>query len=72
VASAPQTDAHYWPACWERLAWWPPDAWTTITPDQYLAHLTAGAPLPRKPVILSFDDGSAGQAKEGLRMPNAT
>ena len=43
------------------------DGWTTITPDQYLAHLITGAPLPRKPVILSFDDGSAGQAKEGLR-----
>ncbi len=40
--------------------------WTTITPDQYLAHLTTGAPLPRKPVMLSFDDGTAGQASEGL------
>jgi len=43
------------------------DGWTTITPDQYLMHLITSAPLPRKPVILSFDDRSAGQAKEGLR-----
>jgi peptidoglycan/xylan/chitin deacetylase (PgdA/CDA1 family) len=40
--------------------------WTTITPDQYLAHLTTGAALPKKPVMLSFDDASAGQASEGL------
>jgi peptidoglycan/xylan/chitin deacetylase (PgdA/CDA1 family) len=40
--------------------------WTTITPDQYLAHLTTGARLPAKSVMLSFDDASAGQATEGL------
>jgi peptidoglycan/xylan/chitin deacetylase (PgdA/CDA1 family) len=34
------------------------DGWTTISPAQYLRHLTAGAGLPRKPVTLSFDDGS--------------
>jgi peptidoglycan/xylan/chitin deacetylase (PgdA/CDA1 family) len=42
------------------------DGWTTISPDQYLRHLTAGAELPAKPVMLSFDDGSASQAQEGL------
>ena len=42
------------------------DGWTTISPRQYLRHLTAGARLPAKPVMLSFDDGSAGQAQEGL------
>jgi peptidoglycan/xylan/chitin deacetylase (PgdA/CDA1 family) len=42
------------------------EGWTTINPAQYLRHLTAGATLPRKPIMLSFDDGSASQAQEGL------
>jgi peptidoglycan/xylan/chitin deacetylase (PgdA/CDA1 family) len=40
--------------------------WTTISPDQYLAHLTTGAALPHQPVMLSFDDASAGHAKEAM------
>jgi peptidoglycan/xylan/chitin deacetylase (PgdA/CDA1 family) len=35
--------------------------YTTITGDQYVDHLLRGAPLPRKPVLLTFDDASAGQ-----------
>ncbi len=42
------------------------DGWTTIGPDQYLAHLETGAALPDKPVILSFDDAQGTQASEGL------
>jgi peptidoglycan/xylan/chitin deacetylase (PgdA/CDA1 family) len=42
------------------------DGWTTISPAQYLRHLTDGTALPRKPIMLSFDDGSASQAHEGL------
>jgi peptidoglycan/xylan/chitin deacetylase (PgdA/CDA1 family) len=42
------------------------NGWTTISPGHYLRHLTTGAALPPKPVMLSFDDGTAGQAHEGL------
>ena len=31
--------------------------YTTVTPYQLVAHLTQGAPLPEKPVVLTFDDG---------------
>jgi peptidoglycan/xylan/chitin deacetylase (PgdA/CDA1 family) len=42
------------------------DGWTTIGPDQYVTHLTTGARLPPKPVILTFDDSQASQITEGL------
>ena len=42
------------------------DGWTTISPDRYLAHLQTGAPLPAKPVVLSFDDSQGSQISEGL------
>jgi len=40
--------------------------YTTISPDAYLAHLTTGAALPAKPVLLSFDDSQGSQMTEGL------
>lgn len=33
----------------------------TITPDEYEAYLTTGAPLPAKPVMLTYDDTDAEQ-----------
>jgi peptidoglycan/xylan/chitin deacetylase (PgdA/CDA1 family) len=42
------------------------DGWNVISPDRYLAHLTTGAALPAKPVMLSFDDSQGSQITEGL------
>ncbi|QIP13316.1 polysaccharide deacetylase family protein [Spirosoma aureum] len=33
----------------------------TILPDQLYAYMTTGAPLPKKPVMLTFDDGDLDQ-----------
>lgn len=38
----------------------------TILPDQLMAYLTTGEPLPSKPVMLTFDDTDDSQYKTGL------
>jgi peptidoglycan/xylan/chitin deacetylase (PgdA/CDA1 family) len=40
--------------------------YTTINPDQLVAYLTTGTPLPAKPVLLSFDDGTDAQIAVAL------
>jgi peptidoglycan/xylan/chitin deacetylase (PgdA/CDA1 family) len=40
--------------------------WTTIDPDRYLDHLTTGARLPPRPVLLTFDDSQGSQISVGL------
>jgi peptidoglycan/xylan/chitin deacetylase (PgdA/CDA1 family) len=39
---------------------------STIGPDQYLDHLTTGAPLPPRPVMLTFDDSQGSQISVAL------
>jgi peptidoglycan/xylan/chitin deacetylase (PgdA/CDA1 family) len=40
--------------------------YTSITPDQLLAYLRFGRTLPARPVLLTFDDASAGQYTHAL------
>lgn len=41
---------------------------TSISPDQYQAHITTGAELPPKPFMLSFDDGKDNQYSNAYRI----
>jgi peptidoglycan/xylan/chitin deacetylase (PgdA/CDA1 family) len=40
--------------------------YTTITGDALVAHVARAAPLPRRPVLLTFDDASKGQITHAL------
>ncbi|HYW83683.1 MAG TPA: polysaccharide deacetylase family protein, partial [Spirochaetia bacterium] len=50
----------------EELSWLKANGFTSITFDDLQRHLTQGAPLPPKPVIISFDDDWEGQYSYGL------
>ena len=43
----------------EQMAYLHRRGYTSITPDQLLRHIKSGAPLPDKPVVITFDDGYA-------------
>jgi peptidoglycan/xylan/chitin deacetylase (PgdA/CDA1 family) len=40
--------------------------YTPITGEAYVAHVARGAKLPRKPILITFDDASAGQYERAL------
>ena len=39
-----------------QIAWLATDGWTSLTMQQYAGFL-AGAPVPRKSILITFDDG---------------
>lgn len=42
------------------------NGYNAILPDQLIAHIQSGAPLPPHPVLLTFDDGAASQYANAL------
>jgi peptidoglycan/xylan/chitin deacetylase (PgdA/CDA1 family) len=46
------------------------NGYTTITPDELNAFLTKNRPLPKKPIMITFDDGSKAQYTIGATILN--
>jgi peptidoglycan/xylan/chitin deacetylase (PgdA/CDA1 family) len=42
-----------------QMRWLAENGYTAVSLDELVAHLTAGAPLPGRPVVITFDDGYA-------------
>jgi glycosyltransferase involved in cell wall biosynthesis/peptidoglycan/xylan/chitin deacetylase (PgdA/CDA1 family) len=41
----------------EQLDWLTRHGFSFVTPDQFAAYINSNAPLPRRPVLITFDDG---------------
>lgn len=41
----------------EQMAYLQAEGWTTVAPGELAAYLTAGEPLPPRPLLISLDDG---------------
>lgn len=42
----------------EQMAWLAANGYQTITPDDVLAYIDSGTPLPAKPIMITIDDGN--------------
>lgn len=41
-----------------QMAWLASNGYTSVTPDEIMAYLTLGTPLPPKPIMITIDDGN--------------
>ncbi len=42
-----------------QIAWLAANGYTSVTPDDIMAYLTNGSPLPAKPIMITIDDGNS-------------
>jgi peptidoglycan/xylan/chitin deacetylase (PgdA/CDA1 family) len=66
-ASAPYPDLFVRPAEFAaQMRWLHRDGYHAITLERAYANWTSGAPLPRRPIVISFDDGYLSQYTHGF------
>lgn len=67
AAGAPNEGLYVTPADFRaQVAWLARNGWHAVTMDAVLDHWLRGAPLPAKPVALTFDDGYPGDWQDAL------
>ena len=49
-----------------QMHWLSADGFEAVTLHQVYEHWTRGSPLPRRPIVISFDDGTLGQDTHAL------
>ncbi len=67
AAGAPNEGLYVTPADFRaQVAWLARNGWHAVTMDAVVDHWLKGAPLPAKPVVLTFDDGYPGDWQDAM------